>query len=58
MDPDTNPQETPVDDRGVRSEAANNEIRKILHKYNCVIVVESLNIQTGKILPKVVIAAK
>ena len=49
---------TPVDDRTVRAETCNRELTALLQKYNCVLTVVSLNIQTGKVLPQVEIIAK
>jgi hypothetical protein len=55
--PDENTPAT-VDDRTVRAETCNKELTLLLQKYNCVLCVTSLNIQTGKIHPKVEIIAK
>ena len=55
--PDNPPAAPAVDDRDVRAKTCNRELAVLLQKYNCVLVVTSLNIQTGKVIPQVEIIA-
>lgn len=59
MDPENPaPPSGATDDRLVRAETCNRELKLLLEKYNCVLCVVSLNIQTGKIFPQVEVISK
>ena len=48
----------PVDDREIRREACHKAVEEACQKYNCILCVTSLNIQTGKIMPVIQVIAK
>lgn len=48
----------PTDDRAVRAKTCNEEIMKIMQKYNCVFNISKLDISTGKIFPQLDIVAR